>query len=172
MTFDPESLARWSAWPAFICYAVAITIWLMSPLGRRDRAGRVLWTIGWLTLVVHISIAMLLVHHGSWTAAYEHTAKQTRAAVGWDWGGGVWLNLLTAAVWGVDVALLWARPINSPSLRFWSVFGQSYLAFMLFNATLVFGSLPAQIGSGICCILMLLGLVRRASRTSPEDQRL
>lgn len=155
---DAESLSRLSAWPALICYGVTLGLWMRPSSNRREQAIRVIWTAGWLALVCHVAIAFSMFHGGSWAAAYEHTAQRTQAAVGWNWGGGVWFNLVTAIVWGIDVVGRWIRPISAPPEsprprilpREWAV--QIYLAFMMFNATVVFGSFPAQIAGGLICV--------------------
>lgn len=170
---DADFAARSSAWPAVLCYAAAIALRLSRHAARREPIIRILWTVGWLALVVHVGLALWLVHEGSWAAAYEHTARRTQTAVGWNWGGGVWFNLVTAIVWGLDVVWMWVKArrrkgVTTPDRRTnpleWA--GQFYLAFMIFNATVVFGSLPAQIVGGLGCVVIgLLALRRLTSRT-------
>lgn len=148
---DAEAVARWSAWPAVMCYAAAWALSLADKRHQRTRLIRTVWTIGWLALVVHVLIAMAKVHGWSWTAAYEHTAQRTQLLTGWNWGGGVWFNLLTAVIWGADVCRLWSRPQSSRSRSATDYAIQAYLAFMMFNATVVFGSQFAQYaGCGVC----------------------
>ncbi len=170
---DAETTARLSAWPALLCYAAALVLWVSPENNRRAAAIRGLWTAGWLALVVHVGLAMWLVHAGSWAAAHEHTARRTQAATGWNWGGGVWFNLATAIVWGIHVVWIWARPKSTVrrALAFdWAC--QIYLAFMMFNATVVFGSLPAQIAGGLICVgLAIMGVQRvNQSRCSLREQ--
>lgn len=144
---------RWSAWPAVVCYVVAWGLSLRPSHARWRASIRLAWTAGWLALVAHVVLAMGLVHGWSWTAAYEHTAERTQAAVGWNWGGGVWFNLLTAIIWGVDVARLWIVPVDLLRSTSWSSAAvQCYLAFMIFNATVVFGSQFAQFSGCAACI--------------------
>ena len=163
---NAEAVARWSAWPAFLCYAAALAIGFLSREPRRMGLARGLWTVGWLALVVHVSVAMLLVHHGSWQAAYEHTAERTLAATGWNSGSGVWFNLVTVFVWGFFVLWMWLRPHaveRRPRWLEWTV--HFYVAFMMINATLVFGSPAAQIAAGLFCVGLAAGallMLRRA----------
>lgn len=155
---DVESAARWSAWPAAICYVMAWALSLRPP-GCRVRGWiRPLWTAGWLALVAHVVLAFALVHGWSWSAAYEHTAQRTEALVGWNWGGGVWFNLVTVGVWGADVFRIWTRPprpersVQSAGWTRWSNYAvQSYIAFMMINATVVFGSRFAQFTGCLMC---------------------
>jgi hypothetical protein len=158
---DAETAARLSAWPALLCYAAALALWMLPRNSRRDVLIRGIWAAGWLSLVLHIGIAMWLVHDGSWDAAYDHTARRTQAATGWNWGGGVWFNLLTASVWGIHVFWTWIRAkaiSRRTSLVDWVC--QIYLAFMMFNATVVFGTRPAQIAGGLICVGLAIIAVR------------
>lgn len=155
---DAESAARWSAWPAAICYVAAWAISLRHSGCRLRIWIRPLWTAGWVALVVHVIVALALVHGWSWSAAYEHTAQRTQSLVGWNWGGGVWFNLLTVGVWGADVLRMWStssNPDRSVPAANWSHWSnwvvQSYMAFMMINATVVFGSRFAQFTGCLMC---------------------
>ena len=113
--------------------------------------------------MIHVGVAFYLVHEGSWQAAYEHTARATQAATGSNSGAGLWFNLVAIVVWGLDLRLgrnLPSRPCGLFPSR-WDVCCQVYLAFMYFNATVVFGSPPAQLAGGLVCgLLSLLAVVR------------
>ena len=150
---DPEIVARWSAWPAALCYTAALACSLFPATAGQQAWFRRLWSGGWLALVVHIVLSLGWVHAWSWTAAYTHTAERTRLATGWDSGAGVWFNVLAAVVWGVDVLALW---IVAPGReRIWNVFrsmARVYLAFMMFNAIVVFGSRFAQYTGYLICM--------------------
>lgn len=156
---DVESAVRWSAWPAVVCYVVAWGLCLRPSHGRWRPAIRLAWTAGWLALVAHVVLAMGLVHGWSWTAAYEHTARRTQELIGWNWGGGVWFNLLTVGVWGADVLRMWlggpgaerSGPVAGGWKWWWSFAVQSYIAFMMLNATVVFGSRFAQFTGCLVC---------------------
>jgi hypothetical protein len=157
---DAESAVRWSAWPAVICYVVAWGLSLQPAHERSRKAIRFVWTAGWLALVAHVVLALGLVHGWSWSAAYEHTARRTQQLVGWNWGGGVWFNLLTVGVWGADVMKMWLggpgaeRSVEAGDERgrWWSFAVQSYIAFMMLNATVVFGSRFAQFTGCLVCV--------------------
>jgi hypothetical protein len=154
---DAATAARYSAWPAFLCYAVVIALRMSRGDERRHKLAKGVWIAGWLALVLHVCLAMSFVHGGSWTAAYDHTARRTFEAVGWNWGGGVWFNLLTVVVWGIDVMRLWFWPNVTSRLANWfQAACQIYLAFMMFNATVVFGSRPARLAGGLVCMLLSL----------------
>lgn len=166
---NPGMIARCSAWPVVLCYAAAIALGLTYRCERSLRWIRGLWTVGWLALVVHIGLAWWLFHGASWRAAYEHTAQQTELAIGWKWGGGVWFNLLTSVVWGIDLAVLWRTPLGvRRGTSWWDRACQGYLAFMIFNATVVFGSLPVQVAGGVICVgLGFAAVLGRCATSSP-----
>jgi hypothetical protein len=149
---DVETAARWSAWPAVICYAAAWALFLWRQDRQTQTWIRLIWTAGWFALVVHVVLALAWVHGWSWSAAYEHTARRTASLFGWNWGGGVWFNLLTAGVWGADVVRMWTTRSASDSSEGWPWSAvQWYLAFMMFNATVVFGSHFAQFTGCLVC---------------------
>jgi hypothetical protein len=99
------------------------------------------WTFGYIIFLIHVALAFHFHHHWSHAEAWESTAKQTEAATGLAWGGGIYANYLFMLVWGVDVAWWWARPDSyraQSTIVEWLI--QGYLAFIVFNATVVFGS--------------------------------
>jgi len=105
-------------------YAIAVALLLL----RRERLGRGAWTAGCAIFLVHVAFAFQFYHHWSNAEAYAATARQS--GVGW----GLYFNYAFAIVWVADV-LWWGRPRAS-----WiGVLIHSFLAFMFFNATVVFG---------------------------------
>ena len=124
-----EEAIRWSAWPAVICYFVATGLRLQNCNASHDRFRRIFWLAGWFALLIHVVLAFALFHGGSWQAAYDHTARATLAATGWNSGAGLWVNLVTLLVWGADLLQrqLSARPPGLFRSR-WDVFCQLYLA--------------------------------------------
>jgi hypothetical protein len=96
---------------------------------------RFVWTLGFITLVIHVLIAFGVAHGWSHEAAVEHVRK-----VG-GFGGGIVVNYLFAAVWLADLIWWWANPVghaNRPRWVGWVVHG--FLAFVVVNATVVFGA--------------------------------
>ena len=127
---------------AYVTVSCMVIAWvLMSlpdrfPLTARASVARLVWTLGWLALVIHIAIAFGVAHGWSHAAAVEHVRR-----VG-GFGGGIVVNYLFAAVWLADVIWWWVNRssyANRPRWMGWAVHG--FLAFVVVNATLVFGSL-------------------------------
>ena len=135
-----ECLTRWTVRLAVACYvlrlSVDVTGW-RSPWA--NRAALWLWTTGYGSLLTHVICAFQFYHEWSHFAAYEHTARLTAVAVGIDWGGGLYLNYLFIGVWMADVTALWRVGDAYIERRrvYWTV--QAIVAFMIVNATIVFG---------------------------------
>jgi hypothetical protein len=130
----------------FCCVAAAGTGLLAASRERRRRLAIGLWTLGFVLYLVHVGLAFHFYHNWRHTAAYEHTAEQTREVVGWDWGGGIWLNYLLTACWAAEMAWRWrpgsAVPRRLPAAMAWAWYG--FFAFMAINATVVFATGPMQ----------------------------
>ena len=133
------ALTNWTARVAVACYLARILV--DAGFGRSSRVvARTFWTAGCLVLVVHVLCALNFVHDWSHTAAMRHTAAQTEQVVGLRWGGGLYVNYVFAAVWMADTIGWWWRGPDSayhPRIRFWVL--HAFFAFIVFNATVVFG---------------------------------
>jgi len=109
--------------------------WLFMLLDfRGERVARVIWTLGVAALLIHILLAFWLAHGWSHEAAVEHVRE-----VG-GFGAGIIANYLFALLWLTDVARWWIAPVSRahrPRWIGWVVHG--YLAFIVLNATVVFG---------------------------------
>lgn len=93
-----------------------------------------IWTLGCVLAWVHIAVAFHLGHGWSHEAAWEHTRK-----VG-GYGDGIFVNYAFALVWLVDVLWAWAAVApygRRPRWLNWTIHG--FLAFVVFNAAVVFG---------------------------------
>lgn len=99
-----------------------------------DRRFRAAWSLSWLLCVIHVACAFHFEHHWSQQAALQHTAEMTARVVGIHWGGGLYINYLFLTWWGVDAYRLIRGQTQRTSAAF-----QWTAAFMMFNATVVFG---------------------------------
>ncbi len=152
-----EALTRWTIWLAMAAYVAVLASRIRtrsvdaadnSPSAdssrpanvRRERNQRGLWTLGCCLAWAHLASAFASYHHWSHDAAYAHTARETAAAVGIDWGGGIYFNYLFMLLWTTDAAWWWVFPASyRDRSRMYSILLDAYLAFMAFNATVVFG---------------------------------
>jgi hypothetical protein len=155
-------ITYWTARVAMMLYAAALGV----RLWRRERtdAERWWWTAGCAVFLVHVAAAFGFVHGWSHAGALAATARQTEAMTGVGSGAGLYLNYFFTLVWTADAAWWWvdraayerrARPIE------WSVHG--FMAFMVLNATVVFGT-PATrlVGAGVVVSAVLL--IRRRTK--------
>jgi hypothetical protein len=129
-----ETLAVvWTARMATGCYLASL---LLQSANRKPMLARALWTIGFVIFAMHLFAAFQFVHDWSHTAAWNHTAQQTAKLTGWNWGGGIWFNYLFAVLWGYDVLQSDRKRLRNRTV-FWLI--HTYLGFVVFNATVVFG---------------------------------
>lgn len=154
-----ELLLRLSAMLAVTGYAGRIAI---GVAGWRDelwqRRARWWWTCGAVFLALHTACAFHVVHHWSYAAAWEHTRARTQEMTGWNSGFGLYINFALLAIWLLDALGWWVRldwPRRHP-VWFWTV--QVFFAFILFNATAVFG--PWYWTPVVVLVIAALGLLR------------
>ncbi len=141
-----EWLTRITAWLAFALWF--ITFLQMQHVGRTGpgRGGKFVWLAGSAVMLIHVALAFQFHHQWSHEAAIVETARQTAEVTGMNWGGGVWLNYLFTAVWLSDACWRVFCPNSYPSRARWFGAGvHVFLAFIWFNATVVFGSRAMQI---------------------------
>jgi hypothetical protein len=114
------------------------------------------WLAGWLMLCVHVAAAFGLAHGWSHAAAFEHTERTSGV------GAGIFVNYAFVLLWGADVLWLVLAPASyarRPRWVGWPLHG--FLAFVTFNATVIYGSLRAQLLGGAAFTLLAIGLVLR-----------
>ena len=135
-----DALTRWPVRLALLCYFCCICA---SILRRRwifvSRWLKWVWALGALSLVVHIVFAMHFYHHWSHSHAVAEVASQTNAMTGFNWGGGIYINYLFALCWCIDAIRLCSSESSnhrSATTAFWMM--HVFLAFIVFNATVVF----------------------------------
>jgi hypothetical protein len=135
-----ELLTRWTVRLAVACYVGRLVYALaFSERPQNDRWPRLLWTAGCAVYLVHVACAFQFFHGWSHSTAYEYTARRTADVVGLHWGGGLYINYAFTLLWFVDAALWWRDSAAHLERRgfFWTV--QAAFAFMMFNATAIFG---------------------------------
>jgi len=131
----------WTARLAVAYYVARLLIDLSpAPHQRNAQSARIVWTVGAVVFLLHVVAAFHFAHGWSHEAAYEHTAQQTKTVTGLNWGGGLWFNYAFTLLWIADAAGWWI--IGPEFLRThprWSGTVRWTFAFMMFNATIVFG---------------------------------
>ncbi len=143
-----RSLIVWSVRIGVACYAVAVWLWFRRPFHTDADyiRFRKFWLAAWLLVVVHVLLAFHFEHHWSHAAAIQHTAEMTQRVVGWYWSGGLYINYVFLLLWAADIIRYraagvvrgsQAKPMPPRSATSWVM--QAAAAFMMFNATAVFG---------------------------------
>ncbi len=151
-------MTRWTIRIALACCVAA----LAAPPDSRLR--RACWTLGCLLCLAHVAAAFHFYHGWSHAAAYAHTARRTAEVLGLDWGGGLYWNYAFTAAWAGDVLWMWLgrRP------RWFAVAVQVFLAFMAFNAAVVFEAGPVRwaglVGAGALAVRWISALRARRPR--------
>ena len=131
-----RSLILWTARSGVACYLLAI--WVRCSR-RRQLPGQHtafpgLWTVAWLLMMAHVGCAYHFEHRWSQAAAVRHTAEMTERVVGWYWSGGLYINYVFLLAWGIDALSGILRYSSGSAFTMHAV-----AAFMMFNATIVFG---------------------------------
>ncbi len=171
-----EWLTLWTVRVAVALYAIALARRLSDGKNPSSlRQGRLLWTAGYLLFLVHVVCAFHFYHDWSHRVAWEATARQTRQFTGLEWGGGLYANYAFVLVWGADVLWWWRFPSDylTRHIVIESIV-QGFLAFITFNATVVFASEGTR-WLGLAAFLLLAGssirrfiFTRRLSRVFPS----
>ncbi|HVX16162.1 MAG TPA: hypothetical protein VHC22_33560 [Pirellulales bacterium] len=171
-----ELATRATIWLAMLGYFVGAALRSGREAPLRHQIVRIVWTSGCLFYLAHVACAFHFFHHWSHADAYHRTAVQTAAVTGWDWGGGIFFNYAFTAVWVADTLVLWLPPaggareqrlsVASEGRPYWvRIAIQSFMWFMVFNATVVFGHGTIRwLGLAGCVWLLVLGAQRFAPR--------
>jgi hypothetical protein len=168
-----EELTRWTIRFALLAYAGRIAAGLLSrtPSASRERQARWLWTIGCVLLWIHVGCAFQFYHHWSHAAALAQTARETAETTGIDWGDGIYFNYLLMLLWGADVLWWWTSPASYCSRpRSIAVAFHAFVAFMAFNATIVFEAGAVRYtgiaGVGVLIVLAIMAHHRNVRRNT------
>jgi hypothetical protein len=142
-----DDLIRNTVRLALLYYAVAAGLMLRLRPGEwaadstRGRRARWCWTLAWAAYLVHVGMAFH--HYHGWSHA--HAVEHTRAVSGV--GAGIYASHLFTLAWTADVAYWWLRPRAYATRPAW--LGRAlhgYLAFIIFNGTVVFETGPIRWG--------------------------
>lgn len=128
-----RSLIVWTVRASVACYCCCLWLHVGRPSRGSHRWYAIFWAASWALCLVHVLFAYHFEHHWSQAAALRHTAELTDKVVGVYWSGGLYINYLFLAVWAGDVLKCCRR--QEPS----GIGMQLVTAFMMFNATVVFG---------------------------------
>lgn len=162
-----EFLTRVTIWFALGGYFLGAMTYLISGKDQAfERLARLAWTVGCVSLIIHVAFAFHYYHAWSHAAAYRETARQTADVVGFNWGGGIFINYILVAAWMADVIWWWMSPdTRGRRSKVLTAGWQGFLIFIIFNATVIFKTGPLRwIGLSLCLTLLLLWFLRNELR--------
>jgi hypothetical protein len=124
---------------ALLYYAMAVSAmiflrpddWTARSLG--GRITRWLWTLAWLSYLIHVAMAFHHIHHWSHEDAFKHTRDVSGL------GEGIYFSHLFTLAWTADVLFWWLKPAGYAVRPPWiGRLLHGFMLFMIFNATVVF----------------------------------
>ncbi|MCG8653889.1 MAG: hypothetical protein MI861_28880 [Pirellulales bacterium] len=99
-----------------------------------------LWSLGCVFYLAHVILAFTFVHQWSHQQALDHTAAETARLTGWSRGEGLWVNYGFTVIWIADsFRITRAYLKRKPTSRRIDQLVGYFFAFIVFNATVVFG---------------------------------
>jgi hypothetical protein len=152
--------AIWLALIGYLAGLVADRLTRGRPRGRD--CARWFWTLGCGAYLAHVALAFHFFHHWSHADAYADTARQTEALVGWNWGGGIYVNYAFTLLWVADVLWWWGWPLSRGERASWIRWGwEGFFLFMVINAAVVFGHGPVRWFGGLICLAWVVVTLKR-----------
>lgn len=134
-------------------------------LGWRELSARMLrlaYTAGLAMCALHIAVAFHVGHAWSHRAAFDHV----EAVGGYGWG--LYVNYLFAAVWLFDAGWCWVSLDGYRSRPRWvNRLIHGFMAFIVFNATVVFGPPVTGVLCGIIFGMLTVEWLRGEWRAAP-----
>jgi hypothetical protein len=152
-----------------------LTLWGMLGLSPHDWAAetrdgktvRRLWTLAWVTFMVHVAAAMHYFHHWSHASAIEYTRAES------GFGEGIYLSHLFYVWWGLDVAWWQGSPASYARRPAWQ--GRllhGYMLFLAFQALVVYETGFIRWGAlaGFVALAVWWGLAWRRSEPGQHQR--
>ena len=168
---DPHQATVWTARLCALLWLVSLAIAIRTERKAASCWWQIAWSAAGILLGVHILVAFHFEHAWSHAAAFAHTAQQSAATVGLNWGGGIYFNYAVLAVWLVDVLQLWTRHEARLNSHTWRVFIDWFVAFMMINATVVFGPWGWKPIGAVVAVGLFIGLQLRKRIRSESGER-
>lgn len=167
-------MVRSTVWGALFLYTAAELGRLRWRRGRSDSSTVSRWfsTGGLVFFLVHVLSAFAVFHDWSHERAYRFTAAETERLMGWQWGGGLFVNYGFTLVWLGEVAAWW-RAEEAYRLRPLWIDGavRFFFGFMIVNGAVVFVEGPQKwLGVAVLLVLGSAGVSRQPSVTTDERE--
>jgi hypothetical protein len=159
-----DFLTRNTVRVALLFYLIAVVLMLrMDRLGWgavtiAGKAARVCWTLGLLAYMIHLAMAMHYYHGWSHAEAMRHVDEVS------GFGPGIFMSHLFTLLWTVDATWWWLAPDGYSIRSVW--LGRvlhGFMAFIIFNGTVVYETGFIRWAGVLMFVLMGLGLYNRLS---------
>jgi len=136
---------RATIWLAIAGYGTSL-IWIRQRQPDSVSVARYVWSLGCLFFAAHVLLAFGFFYAWSHAVGLAETARQTAELTGIARGEGLYLNYSFGIVWIMDCVWWWTAGDTKYQRRpVWvSVSVHGYMAFMIFNGAVVFGSGPVR----------------------------
>jgi hypothetical protein len=163
-----DTIIRVTIWLALLAYAAVV--WrLVTGRPENRKSLRFMWTVGCALLLLHIAASFHFVHDWRHALAVAETARQTKALIGWEFGGGVCFNYAFAALWAADVAWWWIAPKSYGRRPKWIPIAlHLFMFFIAFNGAVVFAHGPVRWIGAAFTLLVGWRLIRLKARRVSE----
>ncbi len=130
-TLAAAGAADLGADPVFVTAWLVVAAWVAAEWGRNAWA----WLFAALTMAGHFAVAMGVAHGWSHAQAFEHTAAVS------GFGPGLYVSYALVALWLFDAI---AGVCGLPWRRLHGL-TRGFVAFVMFNATVVYGTWPGKL---------------------------
>jgi hypothetical protein len=140
-----------------LCLFAPFAVWGPFSRGRFPQEwsnyGRLLYTWACGLTLLHIAVAFHVAHEWSHSRAFDHVEAASR------FGAGLYVNYLFAALWLADVVWAWMNLKHYLIRSRWVGWGfLVFMAFIVFNAAVVFGTGTRRWVSAILFVVPLYAI--------------
>ena len=123
-------------------------------LAVRFRVARFTWILAVLAYLVHVAVAFHFAHRWQHTKAFDHVQVTS------GFGPGIFVSYAFTVCWAADAVWLWLAPRKYLARKKWlQITIHLLIAFIMFQATVVFGHGIGRVGSGAVFAVLVFALV-------------
>lgn len=134
--------------PVFASAWLVVLGWVAAEWSRNAWA----WLLAWAAMAVHLAVAMGVAHGWSHAHAYDHTEEVS------GFGPGIYVSYAVVSLWGLDAVL----GVSGVGVRWLYLVTRGLVAFVMFNATVVYGTWPGKVlGLAVFALLAWVWWKRR-----------
>ena len=151
-----------SAYFAFALWVGAVVLLLRAPdrdwldLGGRIGVARLCWVLGAVMFWIHVAVAFHFAHRWSHANGIRHVQETS------GFGPGLFVSYFFTLLWAIDAGFWLVKPDRYRQRPRWlGIALHSFMAFIVFNGTVVFGHTPMrEVSAGVFVVLLGVLLLR------------